>query len=100
MPELDDANFVIFNFSCTRLDRCNGLCGGGIAFYCKKGLKTTIKLKSCQSSAIELLGIEVGLNRQKCLFIGVYTPNRSNHLESLFGKLSNISPEYENLIMC
>ena len=56
-PDFDDSNFQLLNFSCTRLDRRNGLRGRGIA--CRKGIKTSVKLKSNADSSTEFLGIEV-----------------------------------------
>ena len=100
-PDFDDSNFELLNFTCTRLDRRNGLRGGGIAFYCRKGIKTSAKLKSNADSTTESLGIEIqGLNHQKCMFIGVYNLHRLISLESFCDQLKSISLIYENVIMC
>ena len=100
-PELVDGIVEIPNFSCTRLDRRNGLRGGGIAFYCKKGIKITTKLQSSSISSVEFFGIELqGQNHRKCLIIAVYNPSRTNNLDTFFGQLKTISPAYEDIVIC
>ena len=90
---------VILNFGCFRLERKTGLRGGGIAFYCRKGIKTSAKLKSNADSTTESLGIEIqGLNHQKRMII--YNPHRLNNLATFFDQLKSISLIYENVIIC
>ena len=72
-PEFDDSNFEIINYSCTRLVRKNDLRGAGIAFYFKKGIKTSIQLMPNIDDSTEFLAVEIlAMNHQRCLLIGVY----------------------------
>ena len=57
--QFNDSLYELFNFSCTFLDRQNGLRGGGTAIYCRKSLITKVRLKSCINNPIEFLGDEV-----------------------------------------
>ena len=84
-PDFDDINFQLLNFSCTRLDRRNGLRGGGFAFYYRKGITTSVKLKSNTDSSTEFLGIEIqAMYHQTCMIIGVYNSHRINSWASFF----------------
>lgn len=99
--QFNDSLYELLNFSCTRLDRQNGLRGGGIAIYCRKSLITKVRLKSSINNPIEFLGVEVqGSNNNKCLIIAVYNPSRNNNLEIFFEQLRNICLVYENIVVC
>ena len=98
---IDDSLCELNDFFLLRHDRQNKLRGGGIAIYCKKGLKADIKLKSSFDSAVEYLGIEVrGRCNSKCLIVCVYNPTATNNLENFFEDLLSFSLKYENLIVC
>ena len=84
-----------------RHDRQKDSRGGGIAVYCKIGLKATIVMKSTLDSSVEYLGIEIqGEYNAKCLIVCVYNPHYTNNLNGFFEELGYKSLNYENVIVC
>ena len=89
------------NYFLLRHDRQKDSRGGGIAVYCRIGLKATIVMKSTLVSSVEYLGIEIqGEYNAKCLIVCMYFPHYTNYLNGFFEELGYKSSNYENVIVC
>lgn len=98
--EVNSAALNLDNYNLVRNDRKTDTRGGGVAIYIRNCLQFKIIFKSDSSERVEYLFVEIFDKQQKCLIVCIYNPSRGNDLSHFFNKFSEVSVQYEHILVC